>query len=121
MAFELNDEKATDVLIWWVEGADGSIDYREEQAVKRVLKDINYSLETFYEETLMHIGALSNEHMRELIDDAIGWGSEHFDEHRKKLTIALLEVIASSNGEITKSQREKLDRIEEAFGIGSGR
>jgi len=117
MPFELNDEKATDVLIWWVEGADGSIDYREEQAVKRVLKDMNYSLKTFYQETLMHIGALSNEHMGELIDEAIQWGSEHFDDHRKKLTVALLETIASANGDITDSQREKLDRIEESFGV----
>ena len=117
MSFELNDEKATDVLIWWVEGADGSIDYREEQAVRSVLKDMNYSLETFYQETLMHIGALSNEHMQELIDDSIEWGKEHFDKHRKKLTLALLERIAASTGEITDAQQEKLDRIEQAFGV----
>lgn len=119
MPFELNDEKATDVLIWWVEGADGTIDYREEQAVKRVLEDMNYSLETFYQETVMHIGALSNENMKELIEKAIDWGKTHFDEHRKKLTLALLETIASANGDITDSQREKLDRIEDVFAVNS--
>lgn len=117
MPLELNDEKATDVLIWWVEGADGSIDYQEEQAVKRALSDMNYSLETYYQETLMHIGELSTEHMKDLVDKAIEWGAEHFDEHRKKLTMALLETIASANGDITSGQREKLDRIEEAFGV----
>lgn len=117
MTFELNDEKATDVLIWWVEGADGTIDYREEQAVKRVLEDMNYSLETFYQEAVMHIGALSTENLKELIERAIEWGKTHFDDHRKELTLALLETIAASNGEITDSQREKLDRIEEEFGV----
>ena len=118
MSFELNDEKATDVLIWWVEGADGSIDYSEEQAVKRVLEDMDYSLETYYQETLMHIGALSTEHMEELIENAVEWGKEHFDDNRKKLTLALLENIASANGDITDEQREKLDKIENSFGVG---
>ena len=43
-SFELNKEKALDVLIWWVEGSDGSIDFQEEQKVKEVLNDINYSM-----------------------------------------------------------------------------
>jgi len=60
MSFELNNEKATDVLIWWVEGADGSIDYREEKAVGDVLEDVSYSLETFYQETMIYLGGLSN-------------------------------------------------------------
>lgn len=119
MPFELNDEKATDVLIWWIEGTDGSIDYTEEQAVERVLEDMNYSLETYYQKTLMHIGALSTEHMKELVDKAIEWGKEHFDEHRKKLTLALLENIASCDGDITPEEQEKLDRIEKGFGISS--
>ncbi|MDX1586947.1 MAG: TerB family tellurite resistance protein [Balneolaceae bacterium] len=117
MSFELNNEKATDVLIWWVEGADGSIDYREEETVKEVLEDVNYSLETFYQETLMHLGGLSNENLKELVDDAIAWGSEHFDDHRKQQTVALLYVIAECNGTITDEQQEKIDRIEEAFGV----
>lgn len=119
MPFELNDEKATDVLIWWVEGADGSIDYREEEAVKRVLNDMNYSLKTYYEETLMHIGALSTENMKELVEKSIEWGKNNFDEHRKKITIALLEIIATSNGNITDNQQEKLEKIEEAFAVDS--
>lgn len=117
MSFELNNEKATDVLIWWVEGADGSIDYREEETVKEVLEDVNYSLETFYQETLMHLGGLSNENLSELVDNAIQWGSEHFDKHRKQRTLALLYVIAECNGTITDEQQEKIDKIKEAFGV----
>lgn len=117
MSFELNDEKATDVLIWWVESADGSIDYREKEAVKKVLDGISYSLDTFYQETMMHIGALSNENIKKLIDDAIAWGKKHFDKHRKQVTLALLEVIAESDGKITDDQQEKIDRIRDEFGI----
>lgn len=117
MSFDLNNEKATDVLIWWVEGADGSIDYREEETVKKVLEDINYSLETFYQETLMHLGGLSNENLTDLVENAVQWGSEHFDEHRKQRTLALLYVIAECNGTITDEQQEKIDRVKEAFGV----
>lgn len=118
MPFKLNNEKATDVLIWWIEGSDGSIDYREEEAVKKVLKDVSYSLETFYQETLMHIGGLGTEQLKELVEKAINWGSEHFDNHRKQRTIALLYVIAESDGKISKGQQEKIDRIKNAFGVG---
>lgn len=117
MPFELNDEKATDVLIWWVEGADGSIDYREEEAVKNVLEDVNYSLETFYQETMLHLSGLSTENLKELVQKAINWGKENFDDHRKQRTVALLYVIAECNGKITDEQQEKIDSIKDAFGI----
>lgn len=117
MSFELDNEKAIDVLIWWVEGSDGSIDYAEEQAVKDILEDIDYSLETFYQETIQHIGALGNEELKELVEKAIGWGAENFDHHRKQVTLALLQVIAESDGKVTSGQQEKLDKIQERFGI----
>lgn len=117
MGFQLNDEKAIDVLIWWVEGSDGSIDYTEEQVVKDILKDMDYSLETFYQDTLQHIGALGTEDLGKLVDEAITWGSSHFDHHKKQVTFALLYVIAESNGAITAGQQQKLDRIQKEFGI----
>ena len=117
MSFELNNEKATDVLIWWVQGADGSIVYREEKAVKDALKDVSYSLETFYQETMIYLGGLSNQYLRELVENAIEWGSQHFDEHRQQRTIALLYVIAECNRKITDEEQEKIDRIKESFGV----
>lgn len=117
MPFELNNEKATDVLIWWVEGSDGSIDYREEEAVKQVLSDVSYSLETFYEETLMYLGGLSTENLNELVDKSIAWGKENFDKHRKQRTVALLYLVAEANGNLTSGQQEKIDRIKKAFGV----
>lgn len=117
MPFELNDEKATDVLIWWVEGADGSIDYREEEAVKQVLEDVSYSLETFYQDTMLHLSGLSNEHLSELVEKAIDWGTANFDDHRKQRTVALLYVIAECNGKITEEQQEKIDQIKISFGV----
>jgi hypothetical protein len=117
MSFELNNEKAMDVMIWWIESADGSIDYRENEAVKRVLADMNYNLDTFYEETLMHISGLSNENMQKLIENSIQWGSTHYDEHQKKHALALLGTIAASDGEVTNDQQDKLARIKKAFGV----
>lgn len=115
MAFELNDERAINVLMWWIEGADGSIDYDEEQAVQRVLKEMDYSPETFYEETRLHISGLGMDDVHKLVEESIEWVAEHFDEAHKKLTHSLLETIAASNGKITDEQQEKLDRLEDEF------
>ena len=117
MSFELDKEKVMDVLIWWIEGTDGSIDYREDEAVRRVLKDMDYSLDTFYEDTLMHISGLSNEKMSTLIDKSIEWGSKRYDGHQKKHALALLGNIAASNGNITNGQQKKLDKIKGEFGV----
>ena len=117
MGFELNDERATDILIWWLEGTDGSIDYDEEQEVKRILQKMSYSPETFYEDTLLYISGLSSEDMDDLIDQAITWGADHFGESQKELTLMLLENVALSNGKMTDEQKEKLEQIGKAFGI----
>lgn len=117
MSFDLDNEKATDVLIWWVEGSNGSIDYSEKQAVKEILEDISYSLETFYQETLQHIGALGNDELDELVEEAIEWGAEHFDHHRKQVTLALLQVIAESDGKVTSGQQDKIEEVQKRFGI----
>lgn len=119
MAFELNKEKALDVLIWWVESTDGSIDYTEKQTVKEVLDEMNYSLETFYQETVLHIGALGTEELNVLIGKAIEWASKNYSIHEKKKALALLQVIADSDsdGEMSDEQREKLNKIRRAFGL----
>lgn len=119
MAFELNKEKTLDVLIWWIESTDGSIDYSEEQAVKEVLDQMNYSMETYHKETVLEIGAMGTEEIKELIDRAIEWGSKNYDEHRKKKAVALLKVIADhdGDGEMSDEQREKLNKVKQAFGL----
>src|SRR5680860_877358 len=104
MAFELDKEKALDVLIWWVEGSNGSIDYREKEAVEKVLEDMNYSMKTYYEDTLMHIGGISTDHLKELVEKAIRYANEHYSKHQKEKTVALLHAIAESNGKVTKGQ-----------------
>lgn len=117
MSFELNDEKAMDVLIWWIEGADGSIDYREEETVKEVLQDISYSLETYYQETLMHLGGLGMEDLNKLVEKAIHHGKNNFDHHRKQVALALLVTIAEANENVVTEQKEKIDRVRKAFGL----
>ena len=116
MGFELNKEKAADVLIWWVEGSDGSIDFREEEKVKEVLHDMNYSMKTYYEETLMYLSGLSTENLKQLVDDAIQYAGKNYSEHQKQKAVALLYAIAESNGSISEGQQEKIDRIKREFG-----
>lgn len=119
MSFELNDEKALDVLIWWVEGSDGSIDFYEEEAVENILKDMNYSPETYYEDTVMHISGLSTEKIEELVDNSIQHGSTHYSKHEKEKVVALLYAVAESNRDITEGQQEKIDRVKQAFNVGN--
>lgn len=117
MSFDLNNEKATSVLIWWIESSDGNIDYREKDEVEDVLTNMNYRMETYYQETLMHISGLSTDKMEQLIDNAIRWGDEHFDEQRKQKTVLLLQRIAKCDGNIDEDQQEKLDLIKQEFGL----
>ena len=117
MAFELDNERALDVIIWWVGGSDGSIDYQEKEKVKEVLKDMQYSMQTYHQETIMHIGGLSTEKIDDLVDDAIAHASANFSEHEKKKVVALLYAVAESDGNISEGEQEKIDRIKREFGV----
>lgn len=116
MAFELDDEKALDILIWWIESTDGSIDYSEKQAVKKVLEEMNYSLETFYQKTVMHLGAMGTDELNDLIQRALNWAGENYTEVQKKRALALLKVIAKE-GDDNEEQQVKLNKIEKAFSV----
>lgn len=116
MAFEFNNEKALDVLIWWVEGSDGSMTYEEEQKVKEVLSDMNYS-KVYYQDTLMYIGSLPTDKLSDLVDNAIAYGKKNFSERDKQKVVALLYAIAKSDGDFTEGEEEKLDRIRSEFNV----
>jgi uncharacterized tellurite resistance protein B-like protein len=117
MGFEFNNEKALDVLIWWVEGSDGSIEYEEEQKVKEVLSDMNYSKDIYYQDTLMYIGSLPTEKLDDLVEDAISYANQNYSKHDKQKTVSLLHAIAKSNDNIKEGEREKIDRIKNEFGV----
>ena len=117
MGFEFNKEKALDVMIWWIEGSDGSMDYAEEQKVKEVLDDMNYSKDIYYQDTLMYIGSLPTEKLEDFVNDAIRYADENYSKHDKQKTVALLHAIAASDGNITEGEREKLNRIKNKFGV----
>lgn len=117
MAFEFNNEKALDVLIWWIEGSDGSMAYEEEQKVKEVLSDMSYSKDIYYQDTLMYIGSLPTEKLSDLVDDAIAYGKKNFSGHDKQKAVALLYAIAQSDGDLTEREQEKMDRIKNEFDV----
>lgn len=117
MSFELNDEKALDVIIWWVGGSDGSIDYQEKETVHKVLDDMNYSLETYHQDTIMYLGGLSTEHIDDLVEESIRHADANYSEHEKQKVVALLYAVAESDGNISEGEQEKIDRIKQTFGV----
>jgi len=114
MSFDLTDEKAIDILIWWIESSDGSIDYREEEAVEVLLDEMDYSMDSYYKVARLKISGLSTDKIGQLVDEAISWGAKHFSAKRKKNVLNLLEQIAESNG-ITPEEKGKLKQVEQAF------
>ncbi len=111
--FELNDESAIDLLIFWVEGADGLINYDENREINHILEDLNYSPENF-QHTLNHLNGLTTKHIDELVDKAVIF-TKKYSEDKKRYIIALLQSIAEVDGEMSKPEREKLEQLRNAY------
>ena len=111
--FELNDESAIDLLIFWVEGADGLINYEESKEINHILEDLNYSPKNF-QHTLNYLNGLTTQHIDDVIEKAIVY-SKKYDDEKKRYILALLQSIAEVDGNISKPEREKLDQLRDAF------
>ncbi len=111
--FELNDESAIDLLIFWVEGADGLINYEENREINHILEDLNYSPENF-QHTLNHLNGLTTKHIDELVEKAVIY-TKKYSEDKKRYIIALLQSIAEVDGNMSKPEREKLDQLRNAY------
>jgi tellurite resistance protein len=116
-SFEMGPESVIDVLIYWIAGADGHIEYDETESVKEALDTLSYDPEDYFHDTMTHINGLSTESINELIENAIDWAKEHFDHHKMQSTVALLEYVAESDDKISKSEQEKIDRLRDEFGL----
>lgn len=115
-SFSLTDETAIDVLIFWIESSDGAISYSEQNAVKDVLSNMEYTMRT-YHDTISHLGALSTEGLHEVEKDAIDYVKKHFSDEGKKLTHQLLYSVASSDGTPNSDEKKKLDHFKSEVGI----
>ena len=114
--FSLTDETSIDVLIFWIQSADGSISFKEESTVKRVLENMNYDLST-YHKTLSHLGAMSLENMQNAANDAIDHIKSNFSDDGQKMVFNLLDAIASCDSKIKNTEQSKLDHIKSEFGF----
>ncbi len=112
----LTDETSIDVLIFWIESADGSISYDEQAAVKRVLENMKYDMST-YHQTMSTIGGMSSENITGLVDEAIAHIKGNFTDEGKNLVYNLLDAIANCDGKVTTSEQAKLDRIKSEFSL----
>lgn len=115
--FELNDEKAIDLLIFWVGGADGDIDYEENQAIYDIIDDMEYSPESYFQDTMLHISGLSTENVHSLINDAIAWCNKNFSDTKKRTLLTLLKQLASSDSKTSDAEQEKIDELKSRFGL----
>lgn len=115
-SYPLTDETAIDVLLFWIESTDGSISFAEQDAVKRVLSNMQYTLST-YHKTLSQIGAMSTQNMLDLVEEAIVYIRSNFSDDGKMLTYSLLDTIANCEGEISSTQKAKFDRLKKEFGV----
>lgn len=114
--FSLTDETSIDVLIFWIQSADGSISFKEEATVKRVLDNMNYDLST-YHQTLSHLGAMSTDHINDAVDDAINHIKSSFSDDGQKMVFNLLDAIATCDARIKETEQNKLDHIKSEFGF----
>jgi len=115
--FELNDESAIDLLIFWVEGSDGLMGYEENKEVNDILSEMSYSPQNF-QHTLNYLNGLKTEHINDEIDKAIEWSSK-YDEERKRYILALLQSLAEIDGPMTKDEREKIDELHVRYGLSN--
>ncbi|MFN1835602.1 hypothetical protein AB2B38_010100 [Balneola sp. MJW-20] len=115
-SFSLTDETAIDVLIFWIESSDGAISFEEESAVKRIMDNMHYDLQT-YRKTLSHLNALSTEGIKEAENDAIEYITRNFSDRRRQLTYSLLESIATSDSKLNKTEEEKLELLKKSWGL----
>lgn len=115
-SYALTDETAIDVLLFWIESTDGSISFAEQDAVKRVLSNMQYTLDT-YNKTLSQIGAMSTENVKGLVEEAIVYVRSNFSDDGKKLTYSLLDTIANCEGKISTDQQAKFERLKKELGV----
>ena len=114
--FSLTDETSIDVLIFWIQSADGSISFKEEETVKRIIANMNYDLGT-YHQTLSYLGAMSVDHMNDAVKDAIDHIKSSFSDDGQKMVFNLLDAIATCDSRIKVTEQKKLDHIKSEFGF----
>lgn len=114
--YSLTDETSIDVLIFWIESADGSISYTEQSAVKRVLENMKYDMST-YHQTMSHIGAMSSENIKNVVNDAIDHIKSNFSDEGQQLVYNLLDTIANCDAKVGTREQEKLAHIKSEFGV----
>ncbi len=114
--YSLTDETSIDVLIFWIQSADGSISFKEEETVKRVLANMNYDLST-YHKTLSNLGALSTENLNTIAEEAIDHIKTNFSDDGQKMVFNLLDAIASCDSKVKMNEQKKLDDIRSEFGF----
>ncbi|HKJ46700.1 MAG TPA: hypothetical protein VJ991_12795 [Balneolales bacterium] len=115
--FELNDESAIDLLIFWVEGADGLMGYEEDKEVNEILNEMSYSPQN-YQHTINYLNGLTTKHIDDKIDEAIEW-TKKYEEQKRRYILALLQNLAEIDGPMSKEEREKIDELHVRYGLSN--
>jgi len=115
--FELNDEHAIDLIIFWFTGIDGQISYEEIKEIGHVLEQLSYDPTELHGRTMNHVSSLPSEKIDELIDEAKTYMKHNFSDDRKILFLQLLDHLANADDNVTKEETESLDKLKETLGV----
>jgi len=85
--FELNDEHAIDLIIFWFTGIDGQISYEEMKEIGNILEQLNYDPTELHGRTMNHVSSLPSKKIDALIEDAKTYIKNNFSEDRKILVL----------------------------------
>ena len=115
--FELNEEHAIDLVLFWFTGIDGQLTYEEINAVENVLNQLNYDPTELHGRTMNYVSSLSTSKIDALIEDAKTYIKNNFSKDRKILVLHLLDFLASSDDIITKKEAESLKSFKKYLGV----
>lgn len=115
--YTLTVEHIIDLLIFWIAGSNGQIDYEENKEINEILADLSYDPKSF-QDTINYLNGLRTTEIDRLIDQAIE-KADSFKKERKRYMVIVLRNVAQSDGHIAKSEQKKLDILREKWGLVS--
>ncbi len=115
MRFDLNNEKATLLLMWWLGSTNGSVDYKEDDAINEMLNGLSFNPYDYYSETKMYLTGLSTLKRKELIEKSIQQVQMQLPVSEKEKVLKMMRRIVESQHIPTKNDELKLSRIEKGL------
>jgi len=112
-SFEINKEHAIDLIIFWVTGIDGTLNYDELKEADQQLQALNYDPKEFHGRTMNHLSSLNSEQISDLINEAKQYVASHFDSHEKDALLFLIKQIIQADGIVSNAEEDTVAELEQ--------